>query len=56
MPAIHFGISGSTPGAGRFRQLRAAMASRSTPRTILPHEMASTVPLSVAALPAWAPA
>jgi hypothetical protein len=39
MPAIHFGISGWAPGAGRLRQLRAASSRKSTPKTILPRAL-----------------
>ncbi len=52
MPAIHFGISGSVPGAGRVRQLRAASSRKRTPNTIFPQAIVSEVVLSVAAL-AW---
>ena len=52
--AIHFGIAGSSPGAGRFRQLRRPSASSATPRTILPHETESAAVLLVATLPSCA--
>jgi hypothetical protein len=55
MPAIHFEISGSAPGAGRIRQLRAANRRKRTPETIFPQAMASAAVLSVAAL-AWSAA
>jgi hypothetical protein len=50
-PAIHFGISGWVPGAGRVRQLRAASSRKSTPNTIFPHAMVSAAVLLVAASP-----
>jgi hypothetical protein len=52
MPAIHFGISGWVPGAGRCRQLRAASSRNGTPKTNLPQATVSDAVLSVAAS-AW---
>jgi hypothetical protein len=49
MPAIHFGISGSIPGYGQLRQLRAASSRKSTPNTTFPQEMVSDAVLLVAA-------
>src|SRR5258708_30639420 len=49
--ANHFGRAGSSPGAGRFRQLRRAMASSTTPRAILPHDTESDAVVLVATLP-----
>ena len=45
-----FVIGGSVPAAGRFRQLRAASKSNTTPSTMCPHEIASDVVVLVAAL------
>ena len=41
MPAIHFGISGSVPGAGRLRHWRSASNRNSAPSTIFPHAIVS---------------
>ena len=51
---IHFGISGSTPGAGRLRQFRRASRTSAAPRTILPHDTESLAVVLVATLPSWA--
>ena len=51
IPPIHLGISGSVPGAGRLRQLRTAISSNSTPKTIFPHAMDSEADVLVEALP-----
>src|SRR4051794_27428656 len=51
IPAIHFGIGGSSPGFGRPRQFRAASRRNRTPSTILPHAMLSDVLLLVEASP-----
>src|SRR5580704_8361003 len=53
-PAIHFGMAGSSPGAGRFAQFLRASASSATPRTILPHDTESDAVLLVATLPSCA--
>jgi hypothetical protein len=54
MPAIHFGISDCTPGAGRLRHCFAAISRKKTPTASFPHEIVSLVVSSVAASPASA--
>src|SRR5215468_6130182 len=48
--AIHFGISGSTPAAGRFRHSRRARSRNVTPSAIFSHETESDEVLLVPAL------
>ncbi len=50
----HVGIWGASPAPGRLRQLRRARRSRSTPRTILPHDTESDAVLLVATSPSCA--
>src|ERR1700735_1975994 len=45
--ASHFGMTGSVPGAGRFRQLRRARASMPTPNAMVPHDTDSDAVLLV---------
>ncbi|HEU4977203.1 MAG TPA: hypothetical protein VFT50_19090 [Baekduia sp.] len=52
MSAIHVGMSGRAPGAGRCRQVRTASSRNKAPKTILPQAIVSTVVLSVPAS-AW---
>ncbi len=49
MPAIHFGISGAAPGAGRLRHWRAAIRRKRTPARIFPQEIVSDAELLVEA-------
>ena len=52
MPAIHFGGSFCSPGAGRFFQVRAANTRKTAPKRICDHETPTVVALSDAASPA----
>src|SRR5215510_3938288 len=47
---IHFGISRSTPGSGRFRQSRLARSRNDTPSPIFSHDTESDEVLLVPAL------